>query len=1063
MSFAIEVPGEAVPLNQRDLFRALQAATSNDHTQRQAASQQLTEWESHHDYFPSLQVRWPECIYHDCRTDQVTSAQTVFLDKTVPRDLRFLAVIQFKNGIDKYWRIGSGKNSIQPAEKHLIRSRLLQGSVDEDDRILALHNALATAKIVRIDYPADWPDAITSIVEVLQQVGQGNQAHLNGALLLLLRVVKELATAKLRRSQTALKSVAPDTLQLLAEIYATRTEAWVAFLTKGQGDEDDADYAMQNSLLSLKILRRLLISGFDFPHQNDLNKDFWGVSQSHFGQFLEYVSHDSLIPAPYQDVVGKFLLQFTKIHIEMSQSHPASFAVLPNSIPLVHAYWDLVARFADVFDKSGGIRQAPSGEVGTKSKVEGPLLERLALKGLLLLKACIAMVFYPQQSFKYRSRDAKQMEEEAVQIIKTQLLTNEFVPQVVNVVVTKLFLFRKSDLEAWEESPEEWEAQEQTLGDAWMWQVRPCAERVFVDLLIHYKELLGPPLLSYFQTAMAADADILTKEAVYTAMGSAVNTVYEVFDFDSFLASTLVKDAQLQAPLAKLLRRRIAILLSQWVPVKISDASRPLVFDIFRHLMNQGDPINDEVVRITAARQLKPIADEFEFRAEFFLPYATDIFTQLIGLLKSVEVDETKLAILETLRSFVNRMDTQVSQFGDQIMTTLPALWEWAGPEAYMLKQAILSIISTLVTSMRLESQRYQGVMLPLIAEAMDPSSQVHQFLLEEAVEVWKAVMTMSDPPLSNDLIKLEAFALPLLEFESVADHALDIVKSYIVLAPQAMLGEQFRRPTLTALEQAMAAKDRSHAHFAAKSIQYLIRAAQEFGGSEGLAVIASDMAATNFLTKLLEGIHGAWEAHQTSGPKKRTSPLNSVQEANCFSLLARFAVADPELFVKMLSSAGDLAGVWAWFSQEWFGSLDFMADVERQKLSCLALTRLLELPQPMQDLALGKLQDYFSMWTLVIADVQEGDANGVDCLVWQGPPSSEFDTPQDTRENIFTAKDPIHTEHTFSFVKLRLEDVIRRAGGEQAFETNWAVNVDQEVLKGFQRLSLPKEAREGQ
>jgi hypothetical protein len=58
MSFAIEVPGETVPLSLFDLGRTLEAAAaSTDRAQRQAAGQQLQAWESHPDYFPALQVR----------------------------------------------------------------------------------------------------------------------------------------------------------------------------------------------------------------------------------------------------------------------------------------------------------------------------------------------------------------------------------------------------------------------------------------------------------------------------------------------------------------------------------------------------------------------------------------------------------------------------------------------------------------------------------------------------------------------------------------------------------------------------------------------------------------------------------------------------------------------------------------------------------------------------------------------------------------------------------------------------------------------------------------------
>lgn len=59
MSFAIEVPGAAVPLSLPDLCKALQAGNSSDHSQRQAASQQLDEWQTHQNYFSSLQVHPP--------------------------------------------------------------------------------------------------------------------------------------------------------------------------------------------------------------------------------------------------------------------------------------------------------------------------------------------------------------------------------------------------------------------------------------------------------------------------------------------------------------------------------------------------------------------------------------------------------------------------------------------------------------------------------------------------------------------------------------------------------------------------------------------------------------------------------------------------------------------------------------------------------------------------------------------------------------------------------------------------------------------------------------------
>uniref|UniRef100_A0A8H7TJH4 Importin N-terminal domain-containing protein n=1 Tax=Bionectria ochroleuca TaxID=29856 RepID=A0A8H7TJH4_BIOOC len=219
MSFAIEVPGSANPLSYQGLCRTLQnATTSPDATQRQSSEQQLTTWETHPGYYSSL--------------------QSVYLDKSLPLEPRFQAVIQLKNGIDRYWRLYAHvKNGVSPEEKTLIRSRLFQGTIDEGEERLAEHNALVVARIVRIDYPADWPEALPQIIELLRTSRHGNQQHLFGTLQILLQVVKELGTARLRKSQTALQSVAPEMVHVLSEIYSERSELGINFLASRQGNE----------------------------------------------------------------------------------------------------------------------------------------------------------------------------------------------------------------------------------------------------------------------------------------------------------------------------------------------------------------------------------------------------------------------------------------------------------------------------------------------------------------------------------------------------------------------------------------------------------------------------------------------------------------------------------------------------------------------------------------------------------------------------------------------------------------------------------------------------------
>lgn len=931
---------------------------------------------------------------------------------------------------------------------------MFQGTVEEEESNLALHNALVVARVVRSEFPNEWPDALGNITELLRSSRTGNQKHLRGLLQISLRVIKELGTARMRSSQTALQSVTPEIVHVLTEIYAEKSSIWVNYLGSGQGNSDEADMAMLNSLLALRTLRRLVVSGYERPHADKAVEQFWTMSQNQFGQLLGFVSHDSNVPAQYQDVVGKHLLQFTKMHIDIAEQHAASFAFLPNSLSLVHAYWDLVAKFAEVFDKSGGIRQG-SGEPGTaKSKVEGPLLERLALKGLLLLRACVRIAFQHTLSFKYRTAETRAEQDQARAFIKSELLTSDLVVQIVRSIITHLFVFRKADLDAWEEDPEEWEQQEQSEGSAYEWEVRPCAEKLFLDLLTNYKDLLVPPLLEYFQTAQDPQADIATKEAVYTAMGLASAHVFQFFDFDALLASTIVNDAQQQGGLCKVLRRRIAILISQWAPVKLEDASRPIVYQIFRHFLNPDDQTNDLVVRITAARQLRWIVDELGFSVEAFLPYTADVLSQLISLIEGVDVDETKLAILESIRILVTRMEEQVAQFGDQLMTALPAIWGSSGAEEYMIKQAVIAIFAALVMSMGSNSQRYQHFMVPLLSEAARAESDLHIHLIDESLELWDAILMQSNAPLAPEIVGLARLALPLLEYHSeTTSSALSVVESYILLAPSSVLEDGLRRPTLNALSGVLDSKSREHVRLGTVCIENLIRAAVELGGSTGVSVILQDMVEIGFMKKILENLHDTWEAHQTTGPNRKVSKLNTVTEGDYFAILSRLALAEPTLFAQMLTSMGSLDQVWGWLASEWFSHLSSMDHIERQKLYLLGLTRLLELPSPMQELVLGKLQDYFDMWINVIAELQDGVVNGTDTLIWGPVEAAEYDTPKIIAEREGSAKDPVHTVHATGFVKGRLQDLVSRVGGEAAFHEQWAANVDKEVLDKFQAI----------
>lgn len=152
---------------------------------------------------------------------------------------------------------------------------------------------------------------------------------------------------------------------------------------------------------------------------------------------------------------------------------------------------------------------------------------------------------------------------------------------------------------------------------------------------------------------------ILQKDSIYAAIGLAAPILGQKLDFGAFLESTLVPEVQIQKPGYNIIRRRIAIILGQWLGVK-EVLNRSLVYQIFQHLLDIRDPLNDQVVRVTAGRQLKNVIDPFEFVAEDFMPFAQIILNRLTELIDEVELIETKMALVNTITAVVVRMEHHV-------------------------------------------------------------------------------------------------------------------------------------------------------------------------------------------------------------------------------------------------------------------------------------------------------------------------------------------------------------------------------------------------------------------
>uniref|UniRef100_A0A673ZGF6 Importin-11 n=1 Tax=Salmo trutta TaxID=8032 RepID=A0A673ZGF6_SALTR len=151
------------------VLQALTQATSQDTALLKPAEEQLRQWETQPGFYSVL--------------------LNIFNNHMLDVNVRWLAVLYFKNGIDRYWR-RVAPNALSEEEKTSLRAGLIT-NFNEPVNQIATQIAVLIAKVARLDCPRQWPELIPILLESVK--GQdGLQQH--RALLTFYHVTKTLAS-----------------------------------------------------------------------------------------------------------------------------------------------------------------------------------------------------------------------------------------------------------------------------------------------------------------------------------------------------------------------------------------------------------------------------------------------------------------------------------------------------------------------------------------------------------------------------------------------------------------------------------------------------------------------------------------------------------------------------------------------------------------------------------------------------------------------------------------------------------------------------------------------------
>jgi hypothetical protein len=201
---------------------------------------------------------------------------------------------------------------------------------------------------------------------------------------------------------------------------------------------------------------------------------------------------------------------------------------------------------------------------------------------------------------------------------------------------------------------------------------------------------------------------------------------------------------------------------------------------------------------------------------------------------------------------------------------------------------------------------------------------------------------------------------------------ALGIVESYVLLAPTEMLSDHMREVMFVSFASILGTLKPEANGIVAHVVEIVIRAADSLGGEHAVEIVGSGLVESGFLAKLREGLRGSWEAHQTTGPKKKHTPIDGIVETDYFNVLARLALTNTRIFVTALQAVEISLGqtfeaTMDWLLTEWFSHFGNMGHPVQRKVNCMALTRLLETNKRW---IMGRLQDLMTVWTDVITEL---------------------------------------------------------------------------------------------
>ncbi|KAF7825518.1 importin-11 isoform X1 [Senna tora] len=695
-------------------------------------------------------------------------------------DVRLMASVFFKNSINRYWRHRRDSSGITNDEKIHLRQKLLLHLREENDKIAQMLSVLIS-RIARIDYPKEWPDLFSVLAQQLQSA---DVLASHRIFMILFRTLKELSTKRLTSDQRNFAEISShffdycwrlwqSDVQTILHGFSTLSQSYNS--NAGEQHHDELYLTCERWLLCSKIIRQLIISGFQsdskcFQEVRPV-KEVSPVLLSAIQSFLPYYSSFQKEYPKFWDFAKRACTKLMKILVAFQGRHPYSFG--------------------DKFVLSSVVDFC-------LNKITDPEPYLLSFEQFLI--QCMVMVKNMLECKEYKpTLTGRVMDENGVTLeqikknisnmvggVLTSLLPNERIVLLCNVLIRRYFVLTASDLEEWYRNPESFHHEQDMI--QWTEKLRPCAEALYIVLFENNSQVggiqfTGPVVVNLLQEAMNSCPSSMTeitpgmllKDAAY---GAAAYVYYELSNYLSFkdwFNGALSLELSNDHPNMRIIHRKVALILGQWVSEIKEDTKRPVYCALVRLLQAK-----DLAVRLAACRSLCLHMEDVDFSEREFLDLLPICWDSCFKLFDEVQEFDSKVQILNLISILIGHV-SEVIPFANNLVQFFQKVWEESSGES-LLQIQLLIALRNFVVALGYQSPICYNILLPILDNGIDINSPDELNLLEDSMLLWEATLSHA-PSMVPQLLSYFSRLADIMERSF--DHlqvSVNIIEDYIIL-----------------------------------------------------------------------------------------------------------------------------------------------------------------------------------------------------------------------------------------------------------------------------------------